>query len=81
MHLFITRGNFAIVKRCINLDSGHEYAAKSITKKRSKASKRGMSREAVENEANVLMTLDHEAIMKLYDVFETRTNITLVMEL
>ena len=40
-----------------------------------------MSKEAVEIEAGVLMALDHEAVIKLYDVFETKTNITLVMEL
>lgn len=40
-----------------------------------------MSREAVEIETQVLMALDHEAIIKLYDAFETKTNMTLVMEL
>ena len=40
-----------------------------------------MSKEAVEIEAKVLLALNHEAIIRLYDVFETRTNITLVMEL
>jgi len=75
------RGNFAVVKRCKHKENGGEYAAKCITKKRSKASKRGMSKEAVEIEAGVLMALEHEAIIKLYDVFETRTNMTLVMEL
>ena len=76
-----SRGNFAIVKRCKNKETGTEYAAKCITKKRSKASKRGMSKEAVEIEAGVLMALNHDAIIKLYDVFETKTNMTLVMEL
>ena len=78
---FSFRGNFAVVKRCKHKENGGEYAAKCITKKRSKASKRGMSKEAVEIEAGVLMALEHEAIIKLYDVFETRTNMTLVMEL
>ncbi|XP_065059552.1 calcium/calmodulin-dependent protein kinase type IV-like isoform X1 [Rhopilema esculentum] len=75
------RGNFAVVKRCEKKETSEEYAAKCITKKRSKASKRGMSKEAVEIEAGLLLALDHEAIIKLYDVFETKTNITLIMEL
>ena len=40
-----------------------------------------MSKEAVEIEAGVLMALNHDAIIKVYDVFETKTNMTLVMEL
>eukprot|EP00794_Sanderia_malayensis_P010210 gene10210-11259_t len=75
------RGNFAVVKKCRSKVSNEEFAAKCITKKRTRASKKGMSKEAIETEAAILQSVNHEGIIRLYDMFETKQNITLVMEL
>ncbi len=70
-----------MVKKCRHKHSSEEYAAKCIQKKRTKASKKGMSRDAIETEASILLSVNHDGVIKLYDVFETRQDITLVMEL
>lgn len=39
------------------------------------------TKEAVQKEINILAKLDHPNIMSLYEVIDTRTNVSLVMEL
>ena len=40
-----------------------------------------MSKEAIASEAGILSALNHEGIIKIYDAFEARQTITLIMEL
>ncbi|KAK5867366.1 hypothetical protein PBY51_011866 [Eleginops maclovinus] len=74
-------GQFAIVKRCIEKSTGVEYAAKFIKKRQSRASRRGVKREEIEREVDILQQLQHNNIVSLHDVYENRTDVVLILEL
>ncbi|XP_051548617.1 death-associated protein kinase 2-like [Myxocyprinus asiaticus] len=74
-------GQFAIVKRCIEKSTGVEYAAKLIKKRQNRVSRRGVRREEVEREVDILQELRHPNIITLHDVFEDRTDVVLILEL
>uniref|UniRef100_A0AAY4BWP3 Protein kinase domain-containing protein n=1 Tax=Denticeps clupeoides TaxID=299321 RepID=A0AAY4BWP3_9TELE len=50
-------GQFAVVKRCKEKSTGMEYAAKFIKKRQSRASRRGVRREEIEREVDILRDL------------------------
>ncbi|XP_058263502.1 death-associated protein kinase 2 isoform X1 [Hemibagrus wyckioides] len=74
-------GQFAIVKRCKEKSTGLEYAAKFIKKRQSRASRRGVRREEIEREVNILQHLQHPNIISLHDIYENRTDVVLILEL
>uniref|UniRef100_A0A673NKT5 non-specific serine/threonine protein kinase n=1 Tax=Sinocyclocheilus rhinocerous TaxID=307959 RepID=A0A673NKT5_9TELE len=74
-------GQFAIVKRCKEKSTGVEYAAKFIKKRQSRASRRGVRREEIEREVDILQELQHPNIITLHDVYENRTDVVLILEL
>ncbi|XP_026094950.1 death-associated protein kinase 2-like [Carassius auratus] len=74
-------GQFAIVKRCKEKSTGVEYAAKFIKKRNSRASRRGVRREEIEREVDILLELQHPNIISLHDVYENRTDVVLILEL
>ncbi|XP_012991517.3 death-associated protein kinase 2a isoform X1 [Esox lucius] len=74
-------GQFAIVKRCRELSSGLEFAAKFIKKRQSRASRRGVRREEIQREVNILEQTQHPNIVTLHDVYENRTDVVLILEL
>ncbi|KAM6937535.1 death-associated protein kinase 2 [Xenentodon cancila] len=74
-------GQFAIVKRCKEKSTGAEFAAKFIKKRQSRSSRRGVKREEIEREVNILQQLQHPNIVELHDVYENRTDVVLVLEL
>ncbi|XP_029952792.1 death-associated protein kinase 2 isoform X2 [Salarias fasciatus] len=74
-------GQFAIVKRCTEKSTGAEYAAKFIKKRQSRASRRGVRREEIEREVDILQQLQHPNVVALHDVFENRTDVVLILEL
>ncbi|KAG7468259.1 hypothetical protein MATL_G00141090 [Megalops atlanticus] len=74
-------GQFAIVKRCREKSTGLSFAAKFIKKRQSRASRRGVSREEIEREVNILQELQHPNIITLHDVYENRTDVVLILEL
>lgn len=74
-------GQFAIVRKCAAKSSGVGYAAKFIKKRRSKSSRRGVSREDIEREVNILKEIEHPNIINLYDVYENKTDVILILEL
>ncbi|XP_035521513.1 death-associated protein kinase 2 isoform X1 [Morone saxatilis] len=74
-------GQFAIVKRCREKSTGVEYAAKFIKKRQSRASRRGVRREEIEREVDILQQLQHPNIVALHDVYENRTDVVLILEL
>jgi len=80
-HEEIGQGHFADVYRVIEKSTGAEYAAKYIKKKRLESSRRGVSKKDIQNEVNILSELDHENIIYLHQVYETRQNVILVLEL
>lgn len=74
-------GQFAIVKRCKEKSTGMEYAAKFIKKRQNQASRRGIQREEIEREVNILQELQHPNIIAMHDIYENRTDVMLVLEL
>ncbi|XP_042571490.1 death-associated protein kinase 2-like isoform X2 [Cyprinus carpio] len=74
-------GQFAIVKRCKEKSTGVEYAAKFIKKRQSKVGRRGVRREEIEREVDILQDLQHPNIITLHDVYENRTDVVLILEL
>ncbi|CAI9553033.1 unnamed protein product, partial [Staurois parvus] len=74
-------GQFAIVKLCREKKSGIEYAAKFIKKRQSRVSRRGVTREEIEREVNILRGIQHPNIITLQDVYENKTDVVLILEL
>ncbi|XP_040269578.1 death-associated protein kinase 2-like [Bufo bufo] len=74
-------GQFAIVKRCREKKTGVDYAAKFIKKRQSRASRRGVTREEIEREVNILRDVQHPNIVTLQDVYENKTDVVLILEL
>uniref|UniRef100_A0A8C2ZE79 Death associated protein kinase 2 n=1 Tax=Cyclopterus lumpus TaxID=8103 RepID=A0A8C2ZE79_CYCLU len=74
-------GQFAIVKRCREKSNGREFAAKFIKKRQSMASSRGVRREEIEREVDILRQIRHANIVTLHDVYENRTDVVLILEL
>ncbi|XP_018108365.1 death-associated protein kinase 2 isoform X3 [Xenopus laevis] len=74
-------GQFAIVKRCRERKTEVEYAAKFIKKRQSPASRRGVIREEIEREVDILKDIKHPNIITLQDVYENKTDVVLVLEL
>ncbi|XP_061630463.1 death-associated protein kinase 2 isoform X1 [Phyllopteryx taeniolatus] len=74
-------GQFAVVKRCREKSTGLEYAAKFVKKRQSRASRRGVRREEIEREVDILQQLQHPNVVALHDVYENRTDVVLVLEL
>ncbi|XP_021263495.1 death-associated protein kinase 2 isoform X6 [Numida meleagris] len=74
-------GQFAIVKKCREISTGLEYAAKFIKKRQSRASRRGVRREEIEREVAILQQTLHANIIKLHDIYENKTDVVLILEL
>uniref|UniRef100_A0A672PQC2 non-specific serine/threonine protein kinase n=1 Tax=Sinocyclocheilus grahami TaxID=75366 RepID=A0A672PQC2_SINGR len=74
-------GQFAIVRKCKEKSTGTEYAAKFIKKRRLSSSRRGVSREEIEREVNILREIQHSNIVTLHDIFENKTDVILILEL
>uniref|UniRef100_A0A3Q3GRA7 non-specific serine/threonine protein kinase n=1 Tax=Labrus bergylta TaxID=56723 RepID=A0A3Q3GRA7_9LABR len=73
-------GQFAIVKQCREKSTGREFAAKFIKKRQSMASSRGVRREEIEREVDILHQIQHPNIVTLHDVYENRTDVVLILE-
>ncbi|XP_074851244.1 death-associated protein kinase 1 isoform X2 [Carettochelys insculpta] len=74
-------GQFAVVRKCREKSTGHWYAAKFIKKRRTKSSRRGVSREDIEREVNILKEIQHPNVITLHDVYENKTDVILILEL
>ncbi|XP_063074518.1 death-associated protein kinase 3 [Engraulis encrasicolus] len=74
-------GQFAIVRKCREKSTGNEFAAKFIKKRRLSSSRRGVSREEIEREVNILREIQHSNIITLHDIFENKTDVILILEL
>ncbi|XP_060924421.1 death-associated protein kinase 2a isoform X2 [Limanda limanda] len=74
-------GQFAIVKQCTEESTGRGFAAKFIKKRPSTASSRGVRREEIEREVNILQQIQHPNIVTLHDVYENRSDVVLILEL
>ncbi|NWH24454.1 MYLK3 kinase, partial [Grus americana] len=73
-HEVLGGGRFGQVHKCMEISTGLNLAAKIIKVKGAK------EREEVKNEINVMNQLNHVNLIQLYDAFEAKNNITLIME-
>ena len=69
------RGKFGEVKRCREHTTGREFAAKFIV------APRPQDKKDVEHEVNVMMKLQHKRLLQLYDAFQKRDEMCLVLEM
>ena len=69
-------GNFAVVKKCRHRETGREFAMKIIDK-----SKMANKVDMIENEIAIMKQCDHVNIVRLYEEYETKNEIYLIMEL
>ncbi|PWA30532.1 hypothetical protein CCH79_00015265 [Gambusia affinis] len=74
-------GQFAVVRRCKEKSTGTAYAAKFVKKRHSRVSRRGVKREEIEREVDILQEIQHPNIVELHDVYENRTDVVLILEL
>uniref|UniRef100_K7G5B5 Myosin light chain kinase 3 n=1 Tax=Pelodiscus sinensis TaxID=13735 RepID=K7G5B5_PELSI len=73
-HEVLGGGRFGQVHKCTELSTGLNLAAKIIKAKGAK------EREEVKNEINIMNQLNHVNLIQLYDAFECKNNLTLIME-
>lgn len=74
---FFPRGKFAVVKKCIEKATGKQYAAKFLRKRR----KGEDCRMDILNEIAVLeLAKANPFVVALHEVYETSTEIILVLE-
>ncbi|NWI15089.1 MYLK3 kinase, partial [Crypturellus soui] len=73
-HEVLGGGRFGQVHKCTEISTGLNLAAKIIKVKGAK------EKEEVKNEINIMNQLNHVNLIQLYDAFEGRNNITLIME-
>uniref|UniRef100_A0A8B9DR61 Protein kinase domain-containing protein n=1 Tax=Anser cygnoides TaxID=8845 RepID=A0A8B9DR61_ANSCY len=74
-------GHFGVVRRCRERGTGAFYAAKFVKTRRCRGSRRGLERAQVEREVAILRDLRHPNIMRLHDLFASKTEMVLVLEL
>ncbi|KAE8609046.1 hypothetical protein XENTR_v10011701 [Xenopus tropicalis] len=73
-HEVLGGGRFGQVHKCIEKATGLQLAAKIIKVKGAK------DRDEVKNEINVMNQLNHVNLIQLYDAFECKNDLTLIME-
>ncbi|XP_073423197.1 death-associated protein kinase 2-like isoform X1 [Dendrobates tinctorius] len=74
-------GHFGEVKKCREKTTGTFYAGKFIKTRKCKGSRLGLDREQVEREVFILQQLEHPSIMRLHDVFASKAEMVLILEL
>ncbi|NWZ29033.1 DAPK2 kinase, partial [Asarcornis scutulata] len=74
-------GHFGVVRRCRRRSTGVFYAAKFVKTRRGRGSRRGLERAQVEREVGILRDLQHPNIMRLHDLFASKSQMVLVLEL
>uniref|UniRef100_A0A8C3TJ45 Myosin light chain kinase 3 n=1 Tax=Chelydra serpentina TaxID=8475 RepID=A0A8C3TJ45_CHESE len=73
-HQVLGGGRFGQVHKCTEVSTGLNLAAKIIKVKGAK------EKEEVKNEINIMNQLNHVNLIQLYDAFECKNNLTLIME-
>ncbi|KAL6467623.1 hypothetical protein MHYP_G00233000 [Metynnis hypsauchen] len=74
-------GHFGQVRELRERASSVCWAGKFVKLRRSVSSRLGLERKTVEREVEILQALQHNNIMALKDVFESRAEVVLVVEL
>ncbi|XP_038624708.1 death-associated protein kinase 2-like isoform X2 [Tachyglossus aculeatus] len=74
-------GHFGFVQRCRELATGTCFAAKFVKVRRRRGSRLGLDRGQVEREVAILQALNHPHVIRLHDIFASRAQVVLVLEL
>ncbi|KAJ8287945.1 hypothetical protein COCON_G00006040 [Conger conger] len=74
-------GHFGQVREVCERSSGVRWAGKFLKLRKNASSRLGMERKSVEKEVEILQALQHCNIMALKDVFESRAEVVLIVEL
>uniref|UniRef100_UPI00359014A7 death-associated protein kinase 2-like n=1 Tax=Myxine glutinosa TaxID=7769 RepID=UPI00359014A7 len=77
----IGSGQFAVVRKCQEHHGGTEYAAKFVRKRRHAGGRRGLTREDIAREVDILREVQHPNIVYLHEVFEAKDIVVLIFEL
>lgn len=75
------RGHFGQVCKVRERSTGTYWAGKFLKLRRSACSRLGLERSSVEREVEILQAVQHENIVTLNDVFESRAEVVLILEL
>lgn len=81
VYFFLWRGQYAVVRRCIHKETGKEFAAKFVRKRRKGKDCRAEVWHEVEVLRETNFPRQHSKLITLYEIFETRTELILVLEL
>ena len=71
----IGKGTNTIVRKCIERSTGNRYAVKSVRRSDK------LEYEHMRTEANLLASLDHPSIIKIYDTYEDEKCLHMIMEI
>ncbi|XP_041095030.1 death-associated protein kinase 2 isoform X2 [Polyodon spathula] len=74
-------GHYGTVRLVREKGSGTDYAGKFLKIRKCKSSRLGLDREDVEREVEILQALQHPNIMALRDVFESKSELVLILEM
>lgn len=74
-------GAFAIVKVCVDRQTGQKYAMKIIEKRKFSLNQNTKRANALLDEIRILKTLNHNHIIKIHETFNTALHLYLVLEL
>jgi len=77
----IGRGSFAKVYLVESKTNGKMFAVKAFTKESVIISNKANAKPSMINEIDLMRVLDHDHVIKLYEVYETEKSIYLVIEL
>nr|KAG5709951.1 hypothetical protein BaRGS_029993 [Batillaria attramentaria] len=76
----IGSGHFAVVRKCTHRESQQTFAAKFIRKRRG-GGRKGAKMEEIVKEINVLRCVSHPNVISLHEVYDTKLEVILVLEL
>ncbi|XP_048881459.1 death-associated protein kinase 2 [Brienomyrus brachyistius] len=74
-------GHFGQVREVRDRATGTLWAGKFLKLRKTASSRLGIERKSVEKEVEILQTLQHGNIMAIRDVFESRAEVVLIVEL
>lgn len=74
-------GHFGQVRKVREKTSGTCWAGKFLKIRKTACSRLGLERSSVEREVEILQALKHPNIVNLKDVFESRSEVVLILEL
>lgn len=81
LSLFPSSGHFGQVRKVRELATGTYWAGKFLKIRKNSCSRLGLERSSVEREVEVLQAVQHPNIVALKDVFESRAELVLILEM